>query len=114
MGDATAVRVPGAARLTHGKSMRFRFERSDETLEGFVLSYNGSLYAYLNRCPHWSVDLDMGFGDFYDPRDDRIFCRTHGALFKPTDGFCDFGPCAGHSLQRFEVSIDGDDALVRV
>ena len=114
MSDGSTVRVPGAALLEHGRSLRFHFERNSEALEGFVLSHHGTLYAYLNRCPHWFVDLDLGFGDFYDPRDDRIFCRTHGALFKPTSGFCDFGPCAGHSLERFEVSVDGDDALVRV
>jgi nitrite reductase/ring-hydroxylating ferredoxin subunit len=114
MSEAGAVRVPGAARLEHGKSLRFTFQRDREALEGFVLSHHGSLYAYVNRCPHWFVDLDLGFGDFYDARDDRIFCRTHGALFRPADGYCDSGPCAGHSLERFEVSIDGDDALVRV
>lgn len=114
MSERAAVRVPGAARLEHGHSLRFSFQRGKDSLEGFVLKHHGALYAYLNQCPHWSVDLDLGFGEFYDPADDRIFCRTHGALFKPTDGFCDFGPCAGHSLERFEVSVDGDDALVNV
>ena len=45
---------------------------------------------------------------------DRIVCRNHGALFHPQTGFCEWGPCTGHSLERFELSTDGDDALVQV
>jgi nitrite reductase/ring-hydroxylating ferredoxin subunit len=108
------VRVPGAARLEHGQTRRFSFERSGAMLEGFVLCHHAEIFAYANACPHWNVDLDLGFGDFYDSADDRIFCRNHGALFKPRTGFCDFGPCAGHSLERFEIETDGDDALVWV
>ena len=109
-----AVRVPAAAQLTHGQTLRFQFERRGLKLEGFLLRHHAELYAYFNNCPHWSVDLDLGFGDFYDPADDRLFCRNHGATFLPTTGFCDFGPCAGWSLERFELEIDGEDALVTI
>ena len=114
MTDKQAVRVSGAARLEHGKSKSFAFEQHGRAQHGFVLCRHGELYAYRNRCPHWGVDLDLGFDDFYDPRDDRIFCRTHGALFKPESGICDFGPCAGESLERFELTVDGDDVIVLV
>ncbi len=114
MSECRVVRVASVARLEHGQAVRFDYERQGKSHEGFVLRHQSELFAYANRCPHWSVDLDMGFGDFYDSRDDRIFCRTHGALFQPRSGYCDFGPCAGWSLERFELELDGDDALVRV
>ncbi len=106
------VRVPGVRSLARGQTARFPFERKGQRLEGFVLCHPEGWFAYFNNCPHWNVDLDLGFGDFYDAADDRLFCRNHGATFLPTTGFCDFGPCAGWSLERFELEFDGEDALV--
>ena len=108
------VRVPAVQRLAEGETLRFPFERKGQKLEGFVLRHPQGWFAYFNNCPHWNVDLDLGFGDFYDAADDRLFCRNHGATFLPTTGFCDFGPCAGWSLERFELSFDGEDALVAI
>jgi nitrite reductase/ring-hydroxylating ferredoxin subunit len=109
-----SVRVAGAAKLAHGDSLRFNFQRGALPEEGFVLRWGDALYAFANSCPHWSVDLDYGTGEFYDVSLDRIVCRNHGALFHPQTGFCEWGPCTGHSLERFELSPEGDDVVVRV
>ncbi len=108
------VRVPGAARLPHGQSKTFIFQRGKLPEEGFVLCWQDGLYAFANSCPHWSVDLDYGMGDFYDGELDRVVCKNHGALFHPQTGFCEWGPCTGHSLERFELESEGDDVVVRV
>ena len=108
------IRVVGAERLAHGKSNTFTFKRGKLTEEGFVLCWQDGLYAFANSCPHWSVDLDYGVGDFYDGALDRIVCKNHGALFHPQTGFCEWGPCTGHSLERFEIQSEGDDVLVTV
>jgi nitrite reductase/ring-hydroxylating ferredoxin subunit len=116
-GARRAIRVPGVVRLAHGESARFVFKRSSIavlTEEGFVLRWGEGLYAFANSCPHWSVDLDFGTGDFYDAALDRIVCRNHGALFQPQTGFCEWGPCTGHSLERFELTPQGDDADVLI
>ena len=109
-----SVRVPGASRLAPGQSTRFVFRRGKLHEEGFVLRWGEGLYAFANSCPHWSVDLDYGTGDFYDVALDRIVCRNHGALFHPQTGFCEWGPCTGHSLERFELTTDGDDVEVQI
>ena len=111
---ALTIRVPGVARLANGQSTRFVFKRGKLAEEGFVLRWGDALYAFANACPHWGVDLDYGTGDFYDVAVDRVVCRTHGALFHPRTGFCEWGPCTGHSLERFELALDGDDADVQV
>ena len=108
------VRVEGAATLEHGQSLRFSFRNGERSEEGFVLRWGDGLYAFANSCPHWSVDLDYGSGDFYDPELDRIVCRNHGALFHPQTGFCEWGPCSGLSLQRFALTTDGAAAVVVV
>jgi len=109
-----AVRVNGAALLEQGKSVRFNFQRGKLPEEGFVLRWGEALYAFANSCPHWSVDLDYGTGDFYDVSLDRLVCRNHGALFHPATGFCEWGPCTGHSLERFELTAHGDDVVVQI
>ncbi len=111
---ALTIRVPDVSRLAHGQSARFVFKRGKLTEEGFVLRWGAALFAFANACPHWGVDLDYGSGDFYDVAVDRIVCRTHGALFHPQTGFCEWGPCTGHSLEQFELALDGDDADVRI
>jgi nitrite reductase/ring-hydroxylating ferredoxin subunit len=95
---ALGVRVSNVTTLAHGQSLRFEFQRGKLKEEGFVLRWGDDLYAFANSCPHWSIDLDYGSGEFYDLELDRIVCRTHGALFHPQTGFCEWGPCSGRSL----------------
>lgn len=108
------VRVPGGATLPIGESRTFAYERGGTTLEGFLLRHQAGFFAYANSCPHWSVDLDLGFGDFYAADLDRILCKNHGALFSPQTGECTAGPCAGMYLEQFGVTLEGDDAVVDV
>jgi nitrite reductase/ring-hydroxylating ferredoxin subunit len=108
-----SARVPGAASLAEGEARTFTFMRAGKSCEGFLLRHRLGFFAYANACPHWNVDLDLGFGDFYDPELDRIFCRNHGALFLPESGLCSAGPCAGLYLEQFEVAWDGPDAVVK-
>jgi nitrite reductase/ring-hydroxylating ferredoxin subunit len=98
--------------LSDGDAIGFEFERGGERLLGFVLAHGGAWVAYLNKCPHWGVDLDFGEGRFYVQKVDRIVCRNHGALFVPSTGYCDSGPCAMDSLQKFEIEMEAEDAIV--
>jgi len=56
----------------------------------------------------------MGDERFYAEDIDRIYCKNHGALFRVTDGVCDWGPCLGKALLHFEVELEGEDAWVRL
>jgi nitrite reductase/ring-hydroxylating ferredoxin subunit len=106
------LRVAGARQLRVGESQVFELEHEGQKQEGFLLCHGLGLFAYLNRCPHWSVDLDLGDGRFYAADVDRIYCKNHGALFRVPDGVCDHGPCFGQALTPFAVELDGDDAWV--
>lgn len=108
------IRVPDVAGLADGEARSFSFARDGETQAGFVLRRGEHHYAYLNRCPHWGVDLDMGEGRFFSPLVGQIVCRTHGALFEPSTGTCTAGPCLGRSLESFALRLEGGDALVEV
>jgi nitrite reductase/ring-hydroxylating ferredoxin subunit len=106
------LRVSGALRLAVGDARVFEFERGGEQLEGFVLRHSKGLFAYVNRCPHWMVDLDLGDGRFYAAEIDRIYCKNHGALFRVEDGVCDLGPCFGQALEPLSLEVEGDDAWI--
>ncbi len=116
------VRVVGAAKLKEGKSRIFDFEtpylsqgsQKVHQRQGFVLCHQGKLLAFENSCPHWSVELDLGDGHFYDPALDRIYCKNHGALFVLPSGQCETGPCLGRSLTAFALVVDGADVVVSV
>ena len=112
--DEQRVRVPDARTLPVGKARVFSYQRAGKPYEGFLLHHSAGFFAFANSCPHWNVDLDLGFGDFYDADDDRIFCRNHGALFLPTTGECTAGPCAGLYLEQFPVELEGQDAIVTI
>lgn len=110
----TEHRVLGAAALGPGETRVFELELHGRKREAFLLSYEGAFHAYLNECPHWAVELDLGDGHFYDADIDKLYCKNHGAIFSPTTGVCESGPCLGRSLDRFSARPDGDDVIVTV
>ena len=111
--SSSRVLIPGAAQLAPGQSQTFAIEQGDERLPGFLLHHaNVGFVAYLNLCPHWSVDLDMGDERFYAEDIDRIYCKNHGALFRVSDGVCDWGPCLGKALVPCRVELESDDVWV--
>ena len=108
------LQIVGAGRLAPGESRTFEIEPENggDAEPGFVLRHEAGLFAYLNRCPHWAVDLDLGDERFYAEDVDRIYCKNHGALFRVTDGVCDHGPCLGQALQAFQVTVEGEDTWI--
>jgi nitrite reductase/ring-hydroxylating ferredoxin subunit len=91
-----------------------RYSERGREREAFVLRRLGVLYAFINECPHWSVELDLGDGHFYDEQLDRIYCKNHGALFHVESGLCETGPCLGRSLEGLALEVDGPDVLVHL
>lgn len=72
---------------------------------GFVVRHGEAIHAYLNRCPHLGLGLNWSPDQFLDAGGEFIQCATHGALFRPQDGYCVRGPCAGQALQALPVLI---------
>ncbi len=110
--DREELRLEGANRLQDGESLAFEFPRGSGSDEGFLLRHGGVIRAFVNRCPHWGLRLDMGTRKFYVAKADRIACRNHGALFRADDGVCAKGDCERQQLERLEVRVDGEDVVV--
>lgn len=110
------VRVEGAAQLKEGETQTFtlplEFQSTPVKQEAFVLRRKGHWLAFLNECPHWSVELDLGDGHFFDAELDRIYCKNHGALFVLPSGDCETGPCLGRALTQYPARVEGEDVVV--
>jgi nitrite reductase/ring-hydroxylating ferredoxin subunit len=106
------IRLQAVRELEVGAARVFDIEFEGRREQAFALRHAGGWSVFVNRCPHWLVDLDFGDGRFYDETLHRIYCKTHGALFVPETGHCDFGPCYGEGLVALRFEQLGDDLIV--
>ncbi len=86
-----------------GQGFRFDLPEFGERTTGFLVRFNGNVYAYVNQCAHVPVELDWSEGDFFDLEKNYLICATHGAHYQPNSGYCVMGPCKGRSLRRLQV-----------
>lgn len=77
-----------------------------------VVRRGNEVFVYRNRCPHTGVNLEWQPDQFFDLSEAFLQCATHGALFRPEDGYCLRGPCAGDSLKSLPVRVVGGEVLV--
>ncbi|RMD84329.1 MAG: Rieske (2Fe-2S) protein [Candidatus Dadabacteria bacterium] len=109
---AKTIDVGPAGSLGHGQTRKFRFEDACGEREGFVVRWQGRLYAYINECRHIPLSLDWTDNRFFS-RDGRYLqCATHGALYEVETGRCVAGPPAGLRLQALPVTEAGGRILV--
>jgi nitrite reductase/ring-hydroxylating ferredoxin subunit len=102
--------TPGAllcalADLADPGAKGFLFRAADKLFAGFVVRKGEEVFGFVDRCPHAGLPL-AGFGDrFLTRAGEAILCANHGALFRPKDGLCVAGPCAGARLQPWPVRV---------
>ena len=79
-----------------------------------VVRQGKEVHVYINRCPHTGVNLEWQPDRFFDMDDAFLQCATHGALFRPEDGYCVRGPCAGDSLRAVSAGVSDGWVVVEV
>ncbi len=89
----------------------FQFRAGDQLFLGFLVRRDGVVSGYVDWCPHAGMPLAL-FEDRYLTREgDLILCSSHGALFRPHDGFCVGGPCAGLRLTPWPIRVEGGEVV---
>ncbi len=78
----------------------------------FAVRQGGSVFVYVNSCPHLGVPLDWVPHRFLTADQRRIMCATHGAEFRIADGECLHGPCLGDRLEAIMIEIKDGVVLV--
>jgi len=96
------------------KGLRFSLPALGEFATGFVIRFHGKPYAYVNQCAHVAVELDWNEGDFFTAQKDFLICATHGAHYRPDNGFCVMGPCKGRSLKIIPVTEQNQEIIINV
>ncbi|MDP9102760.1 MAG: Rieske (2Fe-2S) protein [Pseudomonadota bacterium] len=93
-------------------SKGFSFWTGEMVFRGFVVRRGDEVKGWRDRCPHIGTPLTFG-DDRYLTRDGaHLICVTHGALFRPEDGMCVAGPCAGQSLRAWPVQVRDGAVIV--
>ena len=93
--------------LPEGSARGFTVTIKGQTTGIILISIDGDVFAYRNSCPHTGVILDWMPDEFMDVSGKFLQCATHGAVFRPEDGYCLHGPCASDSLSTVKVVIIG-------
>lgn len=96
------------------KGVRFPLPALGEYVTGFVVRFHGKPYAYVNQCAHVPVELDWNQGDFFTVQKDFLICSTHGAHYRPDNGFCVMGPCKGKSLKPISVIEQNQEIIINL
>lgn len=102
----TARQLCEAASVAEGAARGFVFGAGATRHAVFVVRHAGAIRAYINACPHQGTPLEIVPDAFLDDERRFLVCRTHGAQFRPADGFCVAGPCAGRSLTPAPVRVE--------
>ena len=74
----------------------------------FVTRTDGEVAGWVDRCPHAGMPLSIVPDRYLTREGDLILCASHGALFRPADGHCVGGPCAGKALTPWPIRIEGE------
>ncbi len=83
----------------------FSLGGGDWPVRGFIVRDGTAVHAYLNRCAHMALPLNMLPNRFLTHDGSLILCTAHGALFEKSTGYCVAGPCPGQSLTRVPIEV---------
>ncbi|MBV8593862.1 MAG: Rieske (2Fe-2S) protein [Caulobacteraceae bacterium] len=89
----------------------FSFRAGEALFAGFVVRRGGAVTGFVDRCPHAGMPLALLPGRYLTRAGDLILCASHGALFRPDNGVCVGGPCAGAALTPWPVRVASDAIL---
>ncbi len=109
------VRVPAVQRLAEGERCAFRSSARARNSRGSPCCGTRRAGSPTSTTARTGTSIWTSASvTSTTPRTIAYFAAITGRRSLPTTGFCDFGPCAGWSLERFELSLDGEDALVAI
>lgn len=96
----------------------FSLGGGDWPVRGFVVRAgttahpSNAVHAYLNRCAHMALPLNMLPDRFLTYDGSLILCTAHGAVFEKSTGLCVAGPCPGQSLTRVPIEVAADCVML--
>ena len=104
--------VCASAELLNGqyRKLTLLFEGREE--ECLLLRFDGTVYAYLNRCVHMPRRLDCEELDVFDHTGRYLRCSMHGIVYRPETGASVSAMCEGEQLRA--VTVYEEDGKVGI
>ena len=103
------VRLCALGDIDEPGAKGFRFRAHEAMFAGLVVRRGGTVAGYVDSCPHAGWPLALADDRYLTRSGDRLLCSGHGALFRPEDGVCTAGPCAGQALTTWTVTVQNGD-----
>ena len=100
------IRLCPLAEIAEPGARNFVLQIREAFFHGFVVRQGDEIRGYVDSCPHAGLPLARKLDGYLTPKKDLIACSWHGALFRPEDGLCVGGPCAGTSLKPWPVRVE--------
>ena len=101
------IKLTKINQLAVAECLTLEVEFEERINDILVISYDIDKFAvYLNQCPHTGVNLNWQANQCFDFSEQYLSCSVHGALFRPNDGKCIYGPCIGQSLKPLNFEIE--------
>lgn len=104
--ETERVAIAPDAEIAEGTGRRFEAGKGLSRVDGFVIRSGGKLYAYVNRCKHMPLPLDLVKNHFFTANKKSLRCQSHGAAYEPETGKCFAGPCRGKSLDPLSIVVE--------
>ena len=97
------------SKFPASNTKEYTVELHGQSIDLFVVKQDEHYYAYRNQCPHTGVNLNWQPDVFLSFDGQHIQCALHGALFRIDNGYCEYGPCLGRSLQTITVETSNNE-----
>jgi nitrite reductase/ring-hydroxylating ferredoxin subunit len=101
-----------ASEVPEGGAREVQFGEGKDVFGVLLLRRGEQVWAYCNRCPHYSVPLNYEPQVFHVFDGEILMCAHHTAMFRVVDGYCYEGPCMGAHLEALPLQRDG--TLLRI
>ena len=92
--------------LPPGATKKFTTTVRGQMTGAFLANVQGEFVAFVNRCVHLPITLDLDDNDFFTGDGNLFVCKTHGSVYAPHDGKCVGGPGQGKSLERLSLVVE--------
>lgn len=99
-------------QVPDGGALEVSFGEGKNAFGVLLVRRGGQVWAYCNRCPHYSVPLNYEPQVFHVFDGEVLMCAHHTAMFRVDDGYCFEGPCLGAHLEALPLQRDG--TLLRI
>jgi nitrite reductase/ring-hydroxylating ferredoxin subunit len=106
------ILVASVEELKVGTTKKFSFQRNGIMTEAFVANFCGEFVAFVNRCVHLPISLDLEDNDFFTCDGLLFVCKTHGSVYDPAVGKCIGGPGQGKKLEQLPLAVEAGRVYV--